>query len=793
MKATGGLLRRAAELRSHQDSFPVDTSFDIGVSGEGITAEDRREILKTIEKVATGNRIAASPQALMPRPVHKGFVFPLIVNLIAVTFTAALVFGLSVLFSRRDRSIEAGSTALTSAEGKLIQEVRRESDSQLQEKDRAIAGIQSKMAALDKERSDLVANMDQRVDQKAALLKQQMQSALDTERARLAAAGSSAATIKSQMERLEAQKTAELNRQLDEFKRQTEAERSQAEANYSKLRDEYQANMAGLGIERQKILDEAKQREDALRASLDAKTKTLEMQSAAAQAGLAQAQAQLAQLTEQRGRQQAIEDRILGLYDSIRQALRDHRYEDAASGAASLSGFLNDPSVVGLTVEQGRRTADLFIAESLASLAKDELDRSSADASTLLAQAELLSAAKAAANDGERARKAGDLATAQAKYQEALSKVPEILAAHTYFLDRLRDEESDRRTRLNAALALADQAFRARDYTGAGQRYAEALGYLPLDEAARQGIVQRLGGIGADGADRARRAADSRSARGPMADASRDLSAGRWSDAIAAFVSVLGSYPLSDQSAAALAGITAARDGMARDAARQVEADAAQVAALQAASDKTSGDLQAQNQKLQAAAAQAATDRDAVKTALADAQQQIAQLTAKLQAATAQTAAAAAQTGGATPAATQAAASGDYQALLAEKQRLAAVAGHYDGLLASYGNFAKQVQSSQDASGLNARLASLYGFLDSPETRSAFPILKDFIQKSMQEYQTSRPSDDVNNAANIAAKALGYTDATARASFLKEQSAHFAAAGNSFVVDYIASLSAAMK
>ena len=793
MTDTAGLLKRAAQVRSQNEPLYLDADFEEGDAGEGITAEDRREILKTIEKVATGNRIAASPQALAPRPLHKGYIFPLVVNLLAAALTAALVFGLSVLFRQRDRGIEAGGAALTSAEGKLIEEVRRESDTQLQEKDRAIADIQTKMTALDKERNDLATNLDARVNQKAAQLKLQMQDELDKERVRLTALGASAATIQDQLNKLEAQKTADLDKQLSDFKRQADAERSQAEANYRTMRDEYQANIASLGADRQKILDAAKQREDELRSSLDAKTRTLETQNAAAQAGLAQAQAQLALLTEQRDSQQAVEDRILGLYDTIRQALRDRRFTDAASGASALVGFLNDPSVAGLSAEQGRRTADLFIADALGTLAKEELDRSSADTTTLLAQADLLSQAKAAANEADRALKAGDLATADAKYQEALAKVPEILAAHQYFLGKLQDAESAKKSRMDTALGLAGEAFKARDFTAATQRYSEALAYLPVDDATRQGIMQRIASIGADSTDQSRRASDTRAARESMATARRDLASGRWAEAIGGFVSVLSAYPLADQSAEALAGIGSARDGMLKDAAAQAQADAARIAALQATSDKALGDIQAQNQRLGTNATQIAADRDAAKAALADAQRQIADLTAKLQATTLQTASAASQAGAATPAATQAASSGDYQALLAEKNRLAEAAGRYDGLLASYADFAKQVQASQGAAGLNARLASLYGFLDRPEARSAFPILKDFIQRSLQDYQSSRPSDDVNNAASIAAKALGYADPAARASFLNEQSAHYTAAGNSFVVDFIATLSGALK
>ncbi|HTX74281.1 MAG TPA: hypothetical protein VMC79_15725, partial [Rectinemataceae bacterium] len=122
MKAAAGLLRRAAEIRAQRE----DTQFDIELpeadSADGISAEDRREIFKAIEKLATGNRLSASVESAVLRPQRKGFVFPLVVNLVAAALTIGVLFGVSYLFRQRDRSVESGGAALSTAEGKLIDE-----------------------------------------------------------------------------------------------------------------------------------------------------------------------------------------------------------------------------------------------------------------------------------------------------------------------------------------------------------------------------------------------------------------------------------------------------------------------------------------------------------------------------------------------------------------------------------------------------------------------------------------------------------------------------------------------
>jgi len=75
------------------------------------------------------------------RPRRKGFVFPLIVNLLAIAATVAAVLLLSFLFRQRDIAIANSTSAVDTAEGKLLRELKRDSDSKLLEKDKAIADI----------------------------------------------------------------------------------------------------------------------------------------------------------------------------------------------------------------------------------------------------------------------------------------------------------------------------------------------------------------------------------------------------------------------------------------------------------------------------------------------------------------------------------------------------------------------------------------------------------------------------------------------------------------------------
>jgi hypothetical protein len=515
-----GLLKRASKLQEHESPSAWQASFSSSDKDEGLTEEERREIVASIDEVASRTGISRGAGRSRAVPLKKGFVFPLVVNALALVFTAAVLLGLALIFRRQDQSIAAGNAVVTTAEGKLIREIKRESDSKLQEKDKAIAEIQGRLSSIDRQRNELAASIEQRINARETELRAALQAELDRERALLAERGLSESDIQERIKKIEAQKTAELNRKLDEFRQKVEAEKAAEEARLALVRDEYRKNISDLNEERKKILDEAKKNEERLRASLDARAKELEGQSAAAKASLAKAQSDLSRLEEQRGRTQAAEDRILGLYGSIRVALRERRFEDSLSSIAALKSYLDEPSLLSVANLQARREADIFIAEALGSLARTELERAKVDVSKLLGQAELLAAARAASTAGTKALKAGDLATAAAKYRESLAAVPEILAAHDYFIAGARKGmEMD-----FAARAAAYEKTIADLRSDAGRSASSLQDESASLKAALQGAKDAQASTGKSLAESERGRAESEKA---LAEAERNLEASK--------------------------------------------------------------------------------------------------------------------------------------------------------------------------------------------------------------------------------------------------------------------------
>ena len=807
-----GLLRRAAALRARDGgtSTFTSTSKDAGQDkSSGITVEESRVIRAEIDEVARKNRIDVNSATFVISALRRGAVFPLIVNAIAVIVTAGGLIGLSWLFTRKDADLAAGSAVVSSAEGRLLQELKRESDSRLLEKDKAIAEVQDRLKKLDQEKNDLTASLSDRVKRREAELRAELQVELERERRRLQEQGFSEAAIQERLKKFEAERQAAFNRELADFQRKAEAEKAAAEENYRTIRSDYQKSIQGLGEERKRIQDEARRREEELRTQSDARARELEAQGAEARAGLLKAKAELARLEEQRAKATAAEDRVLGLYATIRTALRARRFEEAAAGSAALVSYLNDPSVNALPGIQARRDSDIFVADALGGLARSELEKTSADATRLLRQSELLAAARESSAAAEQALKAGDTTTAEARYRETLEKVPEILAAHSWFINRAKDAEAARVASLESGLAAADRAYRAGDTAQASARYAEALSYLPMDDAARATLLNRLGQSGALEADKTRRAADSRAAAGPMAGARRDLDARRWDPAMSAFISVLASWPAAEQTKDALEGLKVAQTGLSAEAKTKAEAWDTLLAKADA-SGKQVERLSTENQELgrreqlaRAEAASSKTDSEAALASLAkekDArigalETQVRELSARL----AESAGAAQAANPAAATSARAAQDGDLATLRAERDRFKQAAERYDALAASYRTWSGRVRgqlASADRNALVSARTSLNDFLSGGELVEALPGFKDIIAqyfaKTEQYSRTEGAKSDLANAAQIVVDPrFSGTDGGQRRVFLDEMAKRYAA--NEWLSGFVEALRKATK
>jgi hypothetical protein len=790
-KSAIGLLRRASRIKQRKGATEPLSALSSPEEDEGLTAEERRAIIADIDEVAVRNKISGPAGGSRAIPLKKGFVFPLVVNVLALVLTALALAGLALAFRQREQGLAEGNAVVTTAEGKLIQEIKRESDSKLREKDRAIAEIQGRLSSIDRQRSELAATIEQRISAKETELRAELKAELEKERARLADQGLSESAIQERMKSFEARKTAELNRQMEDFRKRVEEERAAEEARLAEAREEYQRSISGLNDERKRILDEARKSEDRLRAALDARARELEGQSAAAQARAAKAQSELAGLEEQRARTQAAEERIIGLYGSIRDALRERRFQDALSSVAALQSYLTEPSLMAVPNLKARRDADLFIAGALGGLARAELERSSIDTARLLGQAELLASLRADAAAGDSALKAGELAAAAAKYQAALAAVPEILAAHDYFMGAAREEAAAEAARLRAALEAGERAWRAGDRGESSRRYAEALAMLPVDEDERAALLERLSRPDPKAQAEASRASDSAAARDAFASASRNLAAGKWPEAIALFVGLVGAHPAAEQAPAALKGIETARQGMERDFEDRSAVYEKTIADLRAQAGSQAASLEAESERSTpgSTTAEAEPANGDAERKLQAAQAEVARLQRQLEAATAAAADASAKSGAVSAETAAAAAMSSEDARALDDLRAQA-----KDLREEYENYVAAESASSGNAGDFAvldRQKRLLAFLGGKELKALFPELGGIVDSQFNAYRQQLSMETLRTAADIAIQAATAKTAPEKRATLDANAKHYA--GDPTISDFIGVLRELLK
>jgi DNA repair exonuclease SbcCD ATPase subunit len=524
-----------------QDEFSLDEN-------SGISKEDQQDILTQIEKIATESRMQVSPEVFHIKPLKKGVLFPIIINLAAVLVLAVGIFTLYLLFRRGEEIILEEKVLITSTEGKLLEELKRESDNKLREKNSEIEDIQNRLSAIDKERQDLQANMDSKIQERESALRKTLEDALAAEKQRLKDQGLSEEDINAKIADLENKKQQEFDENLEAFKKETEAERLKAENNLKIMQDEYSQSLNRINTEKDSIQKESLAREAELKSRIEEKEKALESEKT-------KAEAHLALLEEQALKTELVDTQLIGFYNTVKGNIKNENFEDALENLSSLRSYLDEESVISLPGIANRREVEFFVIDSLNKLIKSEMKKEEIDTSSLIEAANQITAVKDKVKEADKQLALGETVKAENLYQEALSMIPEVEKSYLYFTGRKQVSEDKRRDLLDDYLSRTEASFNKKDYAGTVENFTRALGYLPREPDDIQALVDkvRLSGIALDNQRLLRE--DSLKAATPLKEADTLLNEKKYDDAILRYADIIATYPRSNQVAAALNGI----------------------------------------------------------------------------------------------------------------------------------------------------------------------------------------------------------------------------------------------
>lgn len=413
----------------------------------GISAEDQREIMLQIERVAGENRIEASDDLFTYAPLKSGTLFPVLVNIAGLVLLGAGIWILSFLFADQEEELRSSGQAVTTAESRLIEEIRRETEAALAEREATIAEIQQQLASISDERNALVTDLEERVRQREAALREQFQVELEAERQRLIDLNLSEAEIEARLAEFSRVKEREYDQRLAQFRRRAEEEQQQLAAELDTMEAQFNETLANASAERERLLAESQNRLAELQSNFQAQLQQN-------QAQLTEAEAQLARLTQQQEQTALVRSQLRGLYSDVDQALEERELAAARSLLSDIRAVLNEDSVLRTPALREQRPVDLFIVDALEALIGFEARFGNPETMSRLQDAARIQQVNELTTEAAAARDTGNETLARELYRQAIDLIPAVSESFAFLGSVERDGDGADRT--EAANAIAE-------------------------------------------------------------------------------------------------------------------------------------------------------------------------------------------------------------------------------------------------------------------------------------------------------------------------------------------------
>ncbi len=440
------------------------------LSIEGFTEEEQQEIREQIDLISGQNKIPVTDELFKINPLKKGGTLPVVINIIGLIAIASSFFFTNRYFQEQEQTMAMEESSYESTEGSVIEELKRQAEEKLNQKEQEIANIQSELQKLDEQSANLKANMESQIKDKELELRNEMEAALAEEKARLQGAGVSTQELERKLVEFQKAKENAFSAEIADFKLQSEAAIKAKEEELAKSIEVANSILEQANRDKAAIETETKKREAELTEQFEAEKKALEEESSAATQ-------KLKELSELQKNEQLIQDQLTGSYTSIIEAIKEGNYSKATLGIKDVRSLLNDPSITKLPSIGKRKNIEFYFLDSLEKEIEQAGVMTATDFTSISNAAELLLTARQNIEYGLAEETNGNQYVAKRFYNEALAKLPQISRA----VERLKEIESEERAAKSSEyIALADQSFGSNQFNEAFKQFrAAALGVAP--------------------------------------------------------------------------------------------------------------------------------------------------------------------------------------------------------------------------------------------------------------------------------------------------------------------------
>ena len=445
-------------------------------AASSISEEDRREIMADIEEVVKENRITVTEDLFRIKPRKNGVLLPTMINLMAVAAVGAAFFFSARLFEARQENMNLEVTAVASAEGRLIEELKKESAARIAEKEQEILDIQQELGRIEEQTRNLQADFKTTLERREAELRADLAAALEKETRRLQALDISPAEIDNRLREFEILKQQELQSKLEEFRLESQADLRAKEEELARSKVAAQQILREANTEKEKIIAEASQREADL-------TARYEEERIALQAETSEAQSRLKEIARLQETENLITDQILAFYQSIMNSMASEEYTAALTGIASLRNLLADPRIDNLPRISKRRGVERYILDTLQGEIEVQQNAETANTTDLVNAAQRLFSTRALVAEADKALAEGRRDEARELYSKAIAALPALEKA----IGKLEELQAESRNARADRLLAEGEAYLQNGDTG------QALSSYRLAAAASvPGESQRL-------------------------------------------------------------------------------------------------------------------------------------------------------------------------------------------------------------------------------------------------------------------------------------------------------------
>ncbi len=452
----------AETLPSHPSSAKGMIHDEIPVEVEGFSEKERQEIVSQIDQVARRNRLGSTEAFSQIQPEKKGAVFPLVVNILAVILIGAGVYGANYYFGQRIEQLSVQSSQFESAEGKILEEVKKESEQKLQAKEQEISQIREDLQEIEQKRQALQENMEAEIAAKEQQLRQSLEEALQQERQRLEAEGISSQELEQQLQQFRTQQEQQYQSALEQYRAETVQQLEEKELQLQQAQETAEQILAEANREKNEILQETQAREAELRQQFEQERERLVAETS-------EAQQELERLGELRQNEQLYRDQINSMYRDIQQSLSEGDRQTAQTRIGDMREFLQSIAINQAPSVAQRRDVDRFL---LNVLEEESTKVAAAPDESLLEAAKTISALRSTVNEARQLQQEGNFYEAKRNYNRAIQMLPAVATAADQ-LEQINQQEQAEIIR--ELLGEARGSAEAQEYGQALEQYTAAV------------------------------------------------------------------------------------------------------------------------------------------------------------------------------------------------------------------------------------------------------------------------------------------------------------------------------